>query len=127
MSKRPHDVTAQAVLEFSRNLLKDLAENYGGECTLNELRVMNQILRSHLVGQSCYITELHKLTGIPIPTVSRSVANLQSNGWLSAQQDPDDGRKRIISLGPRSLEQTWDDINGRVQWLNDFREHGLPD
>ena len=126
MSKRPHDVTAQAVLEFSRNLLNDLAENYGGETTLNELRVMNQILRCSLYGRTCSVTALHKVTGIPIPTVSRSVANLQSNGWLSAQQDPDDGRKRIISLGPRSLEQTWDDINGRVQWLNDFREHGLP-
>lgn len=126
MSNTLHDVTAQTIVEFSRNLLKDLAENYGGECTLNELRVMNQMLRSHLVGQSCYVTDLHKLTGIPMPTVSRSVANLQSNGWLSVQQDSDDGRKRIISLGPRSLELTWDDINRRVQWIDDFREHGLP-
>lgn len=126
MSNTLHDVTAQTVVEFSRNLLKDLAENYGGECTLNELRVMNQMLRSHLVGQSCYVTDLHKLTGIPMPTVSRSVANLQSNGWLSVQQDPDDGRKQIISLGPRSLELTWDDVDRRVQWINDFREHGLP-
>jgi len=126
MINRPHDVTTQAVVEFSRNLLKDLAENYGGESTLNELRVMNQMLRCHLVGQSCSVTDLHKLTGIPIPTVSRSVANLQSNRWLSVQQDPDDGRKRIISLGPRSLDLTWDDIDRRVEWINDFREQDLP-
>ncbi len=126
MSKRPHDVTVQAVLEFSRNLLKDLAESYGGECTLNELRVMNQILRCHVDGRICCVTALHKVTGIPMPTVSRSVANLQSEGWLSERRDSDDGRKRIISLGPRSLDLTWDDINARVQWINDFREHGLP-
>ena len=126
MNKNVHDMTAAAVIEFSRNLLKKLAQKYGGECTLNELRVMNQILRCHLVGRTCCVTALHKVTGIPMPTVSRSVAHLQSEGWLSERRDPDDGRKRIISLGPRSLEQTWDDINGRVQWINDFREHGLP-
>ena len=126
MSNTLHDVTAQTVVEFSRNLLKDLAEKYGGDCTLNELRVMNQILRCHVDGRTCCVTALHKVTGVPIPTVSRSVAHLQSNGWLSVQQDPDDGRKRIISLGPRSLELTLDDINGRAQWFKDFREHGLP-
>ncbi len=126
MSNRPHDVTTQVVVEFSRNLLRELAEKYGGDCTLNELRVMNQILRCSLKGRTCSVTALHKVTGIPIPTVSRAVANLQNDGWLSTQPDPDDGRKRIISLGPRSLEVTWDNINRRVEWINDFREHGLP-
>ncbi len=126
MFNRPHDVTAQAVVEFSRNLLSELAEKYGGGCTLNELRVMNQIIRCSLEGRTCCVTALHKVTGIPIPTVSRSVANLQNDGWLSDRRDPTDGRKRIISLGPRSLELTLDDIDGRVRWINDFREHGLP-
>ena len=125
MSNKPQEVTAQAVVEFTRNLLKTLAEQYGGDCTLNELRVMNQIIRCHLDGRSCCVTDLHKVTGIPIPTVSRSVAHLQSNGWLSSEQDPDDGRRRIISLGPRSLDQTRTDITEAIQWINDFREHGL--
>ncbi len=98
MNKKVHDVTAQFIVEFTRGLYRLLAEKHGGECTLNELRVMNQIICCCLQGQTCCVTDLHKVTGIPIPTVSRSVANLQSNGWLSAQQDPDDGRKRIISL-----------------------------
>ena len=125
MSNKPHDVTAPAIVEFTRNLFKTLAEKYGGDCTLNELRVMNQIIRCSLDGRTCSVTALHKVTGIPIPTVSRSVAHLQSNGWLSAQQDPNDGRKRIISLGPRSLQQTRSDISEAIQWINDFREHGL--
>ncbi len=126
MNKKVHDVTPQVVVEFSRNLLRQLADKYGGDCTLNELRVMNQILRCSLQGQSCSVTALHKVTGIPMPTVSRSVANLQNDGWLSERPDPDDGRKRLISLGPRSLELTWNDIDERIQWINDFRDHGLP-
>lgn len=126
MHKKVHDVTPQVVVEFSRNLLRQLAEKYGGDCTLNELRVMNQILRCSLQGQSCSVTALHKVSGIPMPTVSRSVAHLQNDGWLSERPDPDDGRKRIISLGPRSLALTWNDINERIQWINDFRDHGLP-
>ncbi len=126
MNKKVHDVTPQVVVEFSRNLLRQLAEKYGGDRTLNELRVMNQILRCSLQGKSCSVTALHKVTGIPMPTVSRSVAHLQNDGWLSERPDPDDGRKRIISLGPRSLALTWNDINERIQWINDFRDHGLP-
>ena len=126
MHKKVHDVTPQVVIEFSRNLLRQLAEKYGGDCTLNELRVMNQILRCSLQGKSCSVTALHKVTGIPMPTVSRSVAHLQNDGWLSERPDPDDGRKRLISLGPRSLALTWNDINERIQWINDFRDHGLP-
>ncbi len=126
MFNKPHDVTAKAVVEFTRNLCRTAAEKYGGESTLNELRVMNQIIRCHLDGRNCSVTALHKVTGISISTVSRSVANLQADNWLSERQDPDDGRRRIISLGPRSLGRTRDDIKEAVRWINEFRERGLP-
>ncbi len=126
MNKKVHDVTAQVIVEFTRGLYKALAEKYGGDCTLNELRVMNQIIRCCLQGRSCSVTALHKVTGISKPTVSRSVAHLQSEGWLSDQPDPDDGRRRIISLGSRSLELASSDIDEMAQWFNDYREHGLP-
>ena len=118
-------MTAQAVLEDSRNLFRLMAEKYGGDCTLNELRVMNQIICCSLKGRTCNVTALHKVTGIPMPTVSRSVANLQSEGWLSERRDPDDGRRRLICLGPRSLELASNDIDEFAQWFNDYREHGL--
>lgn len=117
---------AKAVVEFSRNGLKILAEKYGGDCTLNEVRVMIQIIRCHLDGRTCTVTSLHKVTGIPIPTVSRAVANLQSEGWLADRRDPSDGRKRMISFGPRSLEATPEDIARSIQWIEDFRRNGLP-
>jgi DNA-binding MarR family transcriptional regulator len=127
MIKKRDDVMAQAVIEFARNGLTILAEKYGGDCTLNEVRVMIQIIRCQLEGRTCSVTALHKVTGIPIPTVSRGVANLQRDGWLSEQQDPTDGRKRLISFGPRSIETTPGDIERSIQWINDFRKHGLPE
>jgi len=125
MKNNPDDLIAQAIIEFARNGLRIISEKYGGDCTLNEARVMIQIIHSHLDGQTCSVTGLHKATGIPIPTVSRAVANLQREGWLSDSRDPDDGRKRIISFGPRSLEKTPDDIQESVQWVKDFRKRGL--
>ncbi len=126
MSNKPYDVTIPAVVEFTRNLFRTLAERYGSAATLNELRVMNQIILCRLDGRSCSVTALHKVTGIPKPTVSRVVANLQDDGYLSDRRDPDDGRKRIISIGPGFLELVHDDIDGATRWINDFREHGRP-
>ena len=62
MINRKHDVTAQAVVEFARNELNILAEKYGGDCTLNEARVMIQIIRCQLEGRNCSVTALHKAT-----------------------------------------------------------------
>jgi DNA-binding MarR family transcriptional regulator len=126
MINMKHDLTAQAVVEFSRTMFKTLSDRFGGEITLNELRVITQVVRCHLAGRTCGVTALHRVTGIPIPTVSRSVAHLQSEGWLSEQPDPSDGRKRIIFIGPRSMKLAHDDINVGIRWINDFREHSLP-
>ena len=82
MSSKMNDLMSQAVIEFARNGLKILSGKYGGDCTLNEARVMVQIIHCHLDGRTCSVTGLHKATGIPIPTVSRAVANLQSEGWF---------------------------------------------
>ena len=125
MPNKPHDVTARAVAHFNRRLFRKLSDKFGGECTLNEVRVMNQIICCSLEERTCSVTALHKATGIPIPTVSRSVAKLQAGGWLSERQDPDDGRKRVITLGPRSLRETRDGIDDSVRWINDFRENGV--
>ena len=114
MTNKPHDVTAQAVVQFTRILFGVLSEKNGGNTTLNELRVMNQIILCHVKGRCCSVTALHKVTRIPIPTVSRVVAHLQYSGYLSDRRDPNDGRKRIISLAPESLGQTIDEIDNLV-------------
>lgn len=102
-----------------------LAARYGGDSTLNELRVMNQIILCRLKGRTCSVTALHKVTGIPIPTVSRAVANLQRDGWLSERRDPSDGRKRIISVGPSFLEASCDEFDAAIRGIGDLRKRGL--
>ena len=126
MSNNPPVVTAQALVEFHRNLLKELSGKYGGNFTINELRIMNQIIRCNLKGRTCHVTGLHKETGIPIPTVSRTVAKLQQCRWLSERRDPDDGRKRVIFLGPRSLEETRNEIDDKVQWFDECVNRSSP-
>ena len=113
------------MVKFARNLYLFLAKKFGGDTTLNELRVMNQIILCHFKDRCCSVTALHKVTGIPIPTVSRVVAHLQYSGYLSDRRDPDDGRKRIISLDSRAVAQMGVQIDEMIQWANDFREHGL--
>ena len=41
MSETVQEVTAQAVVEFTRQFMDVLAEKRGGDTTLNELRIMN--------------------------------------------------------------------------------------
>ena len=125
MINQTHEVTAPAVVDFMRTMLKTLSDRFGGEITLNELRVITQVVQCHLAGRTCSVTALHRITGIPIPTVSRSVAHLQSEGWLSERLDPSDGRKRTIFIGPRSMKLAQDDINVGIQWFNDFPDHSL--
>ena len=125
MGIKNQDDLAQAVVEFARHGLKIIADKYGGDCTLNEARIMVQIISCQLAGRTCSVTALHKVTEIPIPTVSRAVANLQREGWLTDRPDPNDGRKRIISFGPRSLESTPGDIEQSVKWILDYRKKRL--
>jgi len=128
MANNPREVTAHIIVEFTRNLFRRMAEKYGGAFTLNQLRVMNQVVLCHLNGRTCSVTALHEATGIPIATVSRAVCHLQTEGWVSDRRDKTDGRKRIISLGHRSLDLTPDDISLSIQWINGFGDHGrLPD
>jgi len=125
MTYKPHDVTAEVVVEFTRHILDKLAEKYGGGITLNELRVMHQIVVCRVKDRHCSVTALYTKTGIPKSTVSRAITSLQDGGWLSERQDPHDGRKRMITLGPRAMEQTSGEINEMIQWINDYREFGL--
>ena len=114
------------VVEFIRQLLEDLTRVRAGETTVNELRVVNQLIICHLNGFDCTVTSLHRRTNIPLPTVSRIVTQLQCKGWVCDTRDPDDGRKRIIKLKPDALETMTIDFDAMAGWLNAFSERGLP-
>ncbi len=110
-------ITEKTIAEFSRHLFERVARKYGGDCTINELRVMNAAAwYSHNDGQ-CTPTLLAQSTGIPKSTVSRSLASLIDKGWLTDEQDPEDRRRRIIRLSEKSLQSDTADFNDAVGWL----------
>ncbi len=127
MSMQSRAFAREDVVELIRMALNNLAEVRAGETTVNELRVVNQLIICHLYGRYCTVTSLHKRTNIPMPTVSRIVAQLQSKGWVCDVQDPDDGRRRIIKLKPGALETMTIDFDGLADWLNGFAESKRPD
>lgn len=127
MSSKQHQFSPHAIIEFTRHLFSGLSQERGGDTTLNELRIMNQIIICHLKGRGCSVTSLHEKTGIPAPTVSRIVTALQYSGWLCERSDPNDGRKRIISLSSDAVMKLNADLLCMVEWFRNFSEQGLPD
>ena len=120
MSIESREFAREDVVELIRMALNSLVEVRAGETTVNELRIVNQLVICHLHGRNCTVTSLHKQTKIPMPTVSRIVAQLQCKGWVRDVQDPDDGRRRIITLKPGALETMTIDLDGLAEWLNAF-------
>ena len=111
------DPTPRQVARVSKYLFKLMAEKYGGDSTLNELRVMNAVINFEMTADGqCGVTNLASETEIPISTVSRSVGNLLDKGFLSECIDPDDRRRHIVSLGPRS-QSLQDDIAGIIECI----------
>ena len=79
MVKKANEMSAQTIAKFNRFVFTRLAKKYGGERTLNEVRVMNQIICCHLEGRTCSVTALHKVSGIcPITTRLKSTSSLST-------------------------------------------------
>lgn len=125
-STEPREFTGEVVVEFVRQLLEALTRVRAGETTVNELRIVNQLIICHLHGFDCTVTSLHRKTRIPMPTVSRIITQLQGKGWICDTPDPNDGRRRIIKLKPNALETMTIDFEAMAEWLNSFSQRGLP-
>ena len=113
------NITEKTIAEFSRRLLERVAKKYGGDCTVNELRVMNAAYCFSYNENQCTPTLLAQATGIPKSTVSRSLASLIEKGWLTDEQDPEDRRRRIIRLSERCLQSQPTDFGDSVGWLQE--------
>jgi len=115
-------ITNNTITEFSALLFRKMSEKYGGETTLNELRVMNQVWRCHLRCSKCDCgpTALSEMTGIPKSTVSRTVFNLIQAGWLVEERHPNDRRRNIVRPGPRSTARIEADWRECIEWLEEL-------
>lgn len=92
----------------------NVSPGYKGIYSVKELRVMHTVFRSWRRGSPCTVTQIANETGISKTTVSRAVTGLMTNGLLMEEQDPDDGRRRLLQP-TLSGQQTLDNINA---WLN---------
>lgn len=76
-----------------------IIHKYGGETTLNEFRVMNQIMICYLQGDSpCSFPCLDSKLPVKRSTISRVVTRLAQRGYIREEIDPWDRRKRQIYL-----------------------------
>lgn len=104
MSKRltPTELqTTRYLHELSADFMRLLSEHFGGETTLNHLRIGNYIgLNSHYLGQPTSNKDIAAALGISRPTVSRIVGDFIDQGWVVEKPHPDDGRRRLLQIAP---------------------------
>ena len=83
--------------EWIAVLFDHLIHKYGGETTLNEFQVMNQITICYLQGSSpCTFPCLVSKTPVKRSTISRAVSRLVQRGYIREEIDPRDRRRRLI-------------------------------
>ncbi len=120
------NTTENTITEFTRLLFAKVASRHGGECTLNELRVMNACHAYSFEPGHCSPTQIAVDTGIPKSTVSRSIASLVQKGWIEESVDPRDRRRRVIRLSPQALEARDSDWTDAIGWINQFSVSAKP-
>jgi len=83
------------VAEYNGAYLDVLASHCGGEAAINEIRVMNCILRAHVFERKVPgVCAIARRSGISKSTVSRSVLKLRNKGWIRELDADADGRRR---------------------------------
>lgn len=114
-------ITPLAVLEYGAELTRLFSEKYGGQTTVNQLRVLHSVLIcTYRNGPACPCTVkwIHEDTGIPLSTISRALTYLVETGWIADEPNPQDGRSRIVKLGPKS-DRTPADLKFLGKWMLD--------
>jgi len=93
--------TTRYLHEFMLTIRNLLAEHFGGQSTLNHLRVGNYIgLHSLHHRRPTTNTEIAQALGLSRATVSRIVGDFISEGWVTETAHPDDGRRRELRITP---------------------------
>jgi DNA-binding MarR family transcriptional regulator len=92
--------------EFFRDMLGLLAAHVKGETTLNLLRVGHFIsLCSEYHDCETSNVEISRQLNIPRSTVSRIVSDLVEAKMVIEQEDPDDGRRRLLRIAEQHPEK----------------------
>jgi DNA-binding MarR family transcriptional regulator len=98
--------------EWIAVLFDHIIDKYGGETTLNEFRVMNQITLCYLRGISpCSFGCLVANTPVKRSTISYAVSRLVKRGFLREETDRWDRRRREIYLTESFLTEVMGHFN----------------
>ena len=83
--------------QFVSDYLRMVGDNYGGEITVNQIRVLH-FVSCHLLEGNPFATHsaICKGLGLPAATVTRAIGTFFAKGVLKEDLDPDHGRRRRI-------------------------------
>jgi DNA-binding MarR family transcriptional regulator len=87
------------VMEFTADVLSLLSRHFGGDTTLNHLRIGNYIgIQTLFYGRPTTNKEIANATGISPSTVSRTVTEFIAHGYVREQSHEDDGRIHLVTI-----------------------------
>ena len=99
------DQRVKDMVGYNAAYLNMISGKYGGDSTLNEIRVMNFVLRANLAGKDVGVSCVSRVLGIPKSTVSRAVLKFRANGWLEEVTSNSDGRRRNLRLTRKVVDR----------------------
>lgn len=91
----------------SRRLVRELdllGKNAAADCTLAQGHALLELR----AGGALSIGELGRRLRLDPSSISRSVSRIERNGWISREPDPEDQRRRLLSLTDRGREAVKD-------------------
>ena len=91
INRYPHD--------FLQRYLGLMAQHIPGDTTLNQIRILQYIdLRSaNDRGHACN-TEICAALRMSAATVTRAISSFIEEGFISEEEDPQDGRRRFVMM-----------------------------
>lgn len=92
-----------AVSNYNAQYLRILSNEYGGDSTINEVRVINSIVRAYFCGRDVGVSDIADESGISKSTVSRAVSKLERQGLVYSEVSCDDGRRRYVRLSRKLI------------------------
>ena len=107
-------------LTHAAHMAEIMARHFGEEITLRELRVRFKLFCKYAHDPQAELTygDVAKETGVPSATISRYLLFCLMDGCLNERIDPEDRRRRLLSLAPPGAERM-------LSFLRDARKNGF--
>ena len=99
------DPRVKEIVDYNAAYLDMITRKYGGDSTLNEIRVMNFILRANLSGRDVGVSCVARALDMPKSTVSRAALKFRDGGWLQEVASQADGRRRHLKLTAKIVDR----------------------